>query len=419
MLRRFRVTGFKSLQDVDVELAPLVVVLGPNAVGKSNFLEAVLLLSRLATERTLGDAFSSVLRGYPLEAFTLPGEGLQGLLSRESAELSLEADVSPEPNGRRREKLRYRLTVRIQPAKGAVAVTDEYLVRLKKDGTAKQKPRIEGDGDHLVIRRLGEAGPPRREDRGLNHALASNRQYSGEHRYPDFDLLRDELASWRMYYVDPRSAMREPHPPMEVDDIGPRGEHLAPFLYRLKQDEQHRRSFDAVRRALRSAIPSIEGLDVVLEPQRGTLDIVVQQEGIPFSSRVISEGTLRVLALCAIAANPWPARLVAFEEPENGVQPRRIETIAELLISMATVRGRQVVLTTHSPTLISTLARHQLERPDQIRLLRCVQDGHLTRIAPFEQHGPLFADTEIRESLVGPDDSQILEGALVRGWLDG
>ena len=71
MLTRLKIAGFKSLQDVDVELAPLVVVLGPNAVGKSNFLEAVLLLSRLVTERTLGDAFSSVLRGYPVEAFTL------------------------------------------------------------------------------------------------------------------------------------------------------------------------------------------------------------------------------------------------------------------------------------------------------------------------------------------------------------
>jgi predicted ATPase len=381
MLTHLKVSGFKSLQDVDVELAPLVVVLGPNAVGKSNFLEAVLLLSRLATERTLSDAFSSVLRGYPVEAFTLPDEGLQELLTRNSAELCLEVDIAPKSsNGKRLESLRYRVAARIQPAKGAVTVADEYLVRLKKDGTPKQKPRIEIDGEHMVVRRLGEAGQPRREDRGLNHTLASNLQFSGEHRYPDFDRLREELASWRMYYVDPRSAMREPHPPMEVDDIGSRGELLAPFLYRLQEDETHRRSFDAVRRGLQSAIPSIEGLEVVLEKQRGTLDIVIRQEGTPFSSRVISEGTLRVLALCAIAANPWPGRLVAFEEPENGVQPRRIETIAELLVSMSD--HRQVLVTTHSPTLISALAQHNRERPDQIQLLHCVQEGRLTRIVP-------------------------------------
>jgi len=78
MLTRLKVRGFKSLLDVDVQLAPLVVVLGPNAAGKSNFLEALLLLSHLVTERTLSDAFGAQLRGYPLEAFHLPEVGASG-----------------------------------------------------------------------------------------------------------------------------------------------------------------------------------------------------------------------------------------------------------------------------------------------------------------------------------------------------
>jgi hypothetical protein len=58
---------------------------------------------------------------------------------------------------------------------------------------------------------------------------------------------------------------------------------------------------------------------------------------------------LRVLALCAIAVNPWNGPLSAFEEPENGVHPRRLELIADLLTSLALEQGRQLVVTSHSP----------------------------------------------------------------------
>ena len=57
MLKRVHIKGLKSLADVEVRLEPLTVLLGPNASGKSNFLDALLLLSKLGTSRTLKDAF--------------------------------------------------------------------------------------------------------------------------------------------------------------------------------------------------------------------------------------------------------------------------------------------------------------------------------------------------------------------------
>lgn len=419
MLRRIHIRGFKSLFDVEVELAPLVVVLGPNAAGKSNFLEAVSLLSRLVTEKTLADAFEPPLRGYPVEAFSLPEEGLSELLSRKRAELAIEADVEL-PSASRIAGLRYRTAVQIDPQTGVLGVRDEYLARLNRDGSIKSmKARVELDGDHLVVRRLGEAGQPHREPLGLNHTLASNLQLSGAKRYPDFDRLRAELGRWHTYYLDPRVSMREPQPPREVSDIGPRGEWIAPFLHRLKESEEHRKHFAAVRRALHSAIPSVEGLDVELDKSHGTLDIQVSQDGTPYSSRVISEGTLRVLALCAIGANPTPSSLVAFEEPENGVHPRRIEVVADLLTAMARPEATQVIVTTHSPTLIGAMLEKSRENPRLVRLLRCTQEGRETRLAPFDTAGPVFDDSEIRSALTGSEDRAILEALLLRGWLGG
>jgi predicted ATPase len=399
--------------------------MGPNAAGKSNILEALLLLSRLATEQTLSAALEPPLRGYPLEAFSLAENGLEGLLQKDRAELTLEAVVHPARTAKKTapEPLCYRVRIRTQPKTGILEVADEYLARLTREAKPdrpKQKPRIERSGDALLVRQLGEAGAPRHEPLGLNHTLVSNRQFTGEHRYPDFDRLRSELSAWQTYYLDPRLAMREPQPPREVSDIGPRGEWLAPFLYRLKESDSHRKNFLAIGRALRSAIPSVEGLDVDLDPRRGTLDIVIQQDGTPYSSRVISEGTLRVLALCCIAGNPWPGELVAFEEPENGVHPRRIEVIASLLASMAAQNRSQVVVTTHSPTLIAAMLQRAKAAPDQIRLFRCAQHGRATEVKPFSAAGPLFEDSQIRNNLTSPEDNaEVVEAMLLRGWLDG
>jgi len=426
MLRHLEVRKFKSIHELSVDLAPFVVIFGPNAAGKSNVLEALLLLSRAATSQTLADAFGQPVRGYPLEAFSLPKDGLPGLLSDESAELELSADVAPQSpaNGNSAGLLRYRVSVRIRPKTGELQLADEYLARLDRQGRVlgNMPPRIEKDpeGRHLLVRRLGERGRPREEPVLLKHTLLSNRQFTGAKRYPDFDRLRDELASWRSYYLDPRSAMREAQPPREVTDVGSQGESIAPFLFRLKNTPEHARRFAAIGRALRAAIPTIENLDVDLDQKRGTLDVQILQQGTRYSSRVISEGTLRVLALCAIAANPFPSTLVAFEEPENGVHPRRIEVIASLLESMVEENRRQVIVTSHSPTFVSHMLKRREEAPEKILLLRCHQADGATEISPFGPAGPLFDQPDVRNALASPDDQRVLvEAMLEQGWFDG
>src|SRR3972149_3239848 len=93
MLKRIRVQGFKSLADIEVEFPALTVLFGPNASGKSNLLDALLILSRLATERTLADALSGPVRGYPAELFRFPAGGLGSFLEREQARFIMAADL--------------------------------------------------------------------------------------------------------------------------------------------------------------------------------------------------------------------------------------------------------------------------------------------------------------------------------------
>ncbi len=413
MLKRLSVKGFKSLADVTVDLPQMAVIFGPNAVGKSNLVDAVQTLAALATERTLADAFAMMPRGHPVEAFTLPKEGLPGLLSREESVLRLEAVIARRPIGKGEPwQLDYRVAVAIHPPTGALRVEDEYLTRLSPHPGA---PRIEHTGGQVFVRRSNR-GRPYTEEPGANHTELSDPRRSGV-TYPEFDVARAEFLRWRAYYLDPRSAMRWANPPVEVDDIGPAGEALAPFLFRLKSEFP--KNFSAVERALRAAIPSISHLDVELDTRRGTLDIVVVQDGIPYSSRVISEGTLRVLALCAIVSNPEPASLIAFEEPENGVHPRRIESIANLLAQVALDGRSQVLVTTHSPIFASAILRRQRVDPKRVRLFVAGRQAGSTTIKPFQDPGELLQDPVLHEALMAPNEDRVLEEMLLRGWIDG
>ena len=377
-------------------------------------LDAIQMLARAGTQRTLGDALRSPIRGFPAEAFTFPRGGLPELLQSPTAQFSIEADLEiPIGSGASIDRARYRMGIDIEPDAGVLSLGDEYLARMTRSWEPKGSPRIETVKSEVQVRRSGGGGAPRHEPLRVNHTYLSDTRLSGA-SYPLFDTVRGELASWRTHYLDPQRAMRDPASPREVPDIGVLGESLAPFLYRLKTRREP--EFRAVRRALREVIPAVTGLDVDLDTKRGTLDIQIEQDGTTFSSRVISEGTLRVLALCAISVTATRG-LIAFEEPENGVQPQRLDRVAELLTSAAR-RGRaQIIVTTHSPGFIAAVLVRARESPDLIGIFGVGREGRDTVVSDIHDPG-LWSDEAIAELLTDPDDYDKVAALVRRGWLD-
>ena len=73
-------------------------------------------------------------------------------------------------------------------------------------------------------------------------------------------------------------------------------------------------------------------------------------------------------ARCKCGLNPWGGSLVAFEEPENGVHPRRLELIADLLTSLVLDQRRQLIATTHSALFCDAMLKKARLSPDDIGL---------------------------------------------------
>ena len=435
MLKHIEIKGYKSLVDVRVELQPLVVLFGPNAAGKSNFLDALQLLSRMATSPTLKAAFEPPYRGKPLESFSFDDEGLPGLLGRESARFSIQADVELSPavvkvveqqiremkrpaeerssqataaNGSsyiRETVLRYRVEVEILPASGIVRVTDEYAAALNAKGkpTGKRRPFLERVGDRIHLRMEGQAHPTSHEHY-LDHTLLSRPLYPPH--YPHLVALRQEFESWLSFYFEPRERMRAPNPVKEVHHIGLRGEDLAAFLNTLRALDE--RQFQAVEKALHMVIPSITGIHLEVN-SLGEVELRLREGEALIPARVVSEGTLRILGLLALAGAKEPPALIGLEEPENGVHPRRLQLIAELLQTRAELRETQMIVTTHSPLLVDLI-------PDQYLYVCHKRDGS-TEIEPFTSLA-LWRGAEISQALEDEEERLSVSARILRGDLD-
>ena len=421
MIRRLRVVGYKSLRDCQIELAPLTVIAGPNGAGKSNLIDLIALLSRLAVRDTVTGAFGEH-RGRPLEAFhSEAGFGqsaYEALLARERLVFSVECDLDLNPRIvegvnhllEQRERvsgakapytrvtetrLRYRVEITLHPRSGEIFVSDESLCALRRDYTPKpdsvRAPFIEktvvGEVERFVAR-VEKQSHPRYFDSGRVRTLLS--ELSDPVYHPHVVAAAREIASWRVFYVEP-NRMREDVGVQSAEDPGRAGEYLAPYYYFLQ--EKYPASLRGIVRNLRDFVPGIEDLRV--DARKGLLEIVCVMAGnAEFPARLLSEGTLRLLCVLGIAVAPSAPTLVVYEEPENGVNPARLDLIAQIIRDAATVRplGMQFLLTTHSALVCDLL-------PENLVTCSWSREGG-TRFAPMSlERDTLFFEEEVRRVL--------------------
>lgn len=433
MLRRVHIKGYKSLVDVEVRLSPLSVLLGPNAAGKSNFLDALQLLSRIMQSRSLKEAFEPPYRGKPLESFSFGEDGLKGLLELERRVFSIEVDVELSPaivtrvnqrildmrggksgdnaNGDvkhvasvRETLLRYRIEIEILPKSGFLRVADEYVAALNKDGepTGKRRAFLERAGERINLRMEGQAHPTYFE-RYLGYSILTQSLYPPH--YPHLTALRDELSSWLFFYFEPRERMRATTPVKETRHVGLMGEELGSFLNTLRVDDA--RQFKGIENALRLMMPSMEGIETEIN-QFGEVELSLREGKTSIPSRLLSEGTLRLLGLLALGGAKESPGLIGFEEPENGIHPRRLAQVATLLRNRADDSGKQIIVTTHSPTLAELIG--------EPHLFKCVRRERQTVIAPLIS-GSLFTRETISE-VIDADGETSLSERLLRGDYD-
>jgi predicted ATPase len=187
------------------------------------------------------------------------------------------------------------------------------------------------------------------------------------------------MRFWRLLQLDP-ALLRRPVPATAADVLSADGSNLAAVLAQLKAETATEMrpggALSDIAAELNNLIPGIAKVDADLhEASREYRIELTMRDGLPFTSRVISDGTLRVLALLTLLHDPRHRGLICFEEPENGVHPARIRQLVQRLRNMVTdprdsladdlsVPLSQLLLNSHSPVVLSALVdkdRHAID----------------------------------------------------------
>ena len=96
--------------------------------------------------------------------------------------------------------------------------------------------------------------------------------------------------------------------------------------------------------------------DISTRIQGGTVQVFIHEKGVhePIPATRLSDGTLRYMCLLSILCHPAPPPVICIEEPELGLHPDILPTIADLLKEAS--KRTQLIVTTHSDALVSALS---------------------------------------------------------------
>ncbi len=364
-IRSLRVENFLSYgsEGEEIELQPLNVLIGSNASGKSNLIEAIGLLKATPT-----DLPAPIRQGGGISDFLWKGQ--QGI---PVAKIQVTVDYP-----QRSQTLQYQLSLTVagqklelvdeaieneQPFPGE---DDVYFYYRYQRGRPVINVKIEND-QQLIRRSL------RREDLIPDQSVLSQRK--DPDLYPELSYLANQFSSISLYrewnigrYSDPRNPQKTdlPEHPLQED-----GSNLGLFLNNLQYQLGNRQIINKLKKFYDAA----EELSIKI--YGGTVQIFIREENLtqPIPATRLSDGTLRYLFLMALFLDPTPPPLICIEEPEIGLHPDILPTIAEMLIEAS--QRTQLIVTTHSDALVSALL------PESV--LVCERDekgSHLHRLEP-------------------------------------
>ncbi len=441
MLTRIEIDGFKSFRNFELKLRPFTVILGPNASGKSNLFDAIQLLSRLASESSVGSAFDSIKeRGIPGELFSQNADGSIAKKMTFGIEVLLDSqhvDVYGSVINLEQTRVRYDLTIEKRDSgsePGRLFVTqervtaisaanqDNFWLDLKGRSSLfnrtfikrqqKKKPyleTVEEEGQpRFHIHQEGNAGRSRTIPAANAEAtVLSSCQNSKE--TPTLYALREEMASWRFLQLDP-DALRKPSPEYLLNkELNSHGSNLPAVLARIRSEtrgEDLEGALADISADMARLIPGVKRICVEVDKKAGEYSLkIVMTNGQEFSSRVVSDGTLRVLALLTMLHDPRHHGLILFEEPENGVHPLRLKETIRVIRRLLTTEDQesydpdqrlcQMLINSHSPVVLSCCLDETdlvyLDTVTRIDPLRRTKES-TTRVRRIHLQGDLIGD---------------------------
>lgn len=400
MITRIKIDGFKSLLQTELYFGPFTCIAGANAVGKSNFFDALSFLSKMADNSIVHAAksirseqekhsdikdifFKSGKDYYKTMSFEVDmlvqqkaeddlGQDAEASITslRYTLELAmndndkdghpiqiLKEELKPMTLTETKQQLFFKKskewensTIKGRRAKTPFISTESNIIKLHSDSKHKRGGR--------TTESIAERMP-----RTLLSTVTSES--------PTAFLARQEMRNWIMLQFEP-SALRQPNTIYEVKnaEITAHGNNVPATLYRLHLEKKDEDVYQRLTNMLKNLVSNVDDIFIDKDEKRDLLTLHLRfKDGLILPAHSLSDGTLRFLGLAIIQEDTKSSGLICLEEPENGINPKKVNEMVKLLEEMSTDTDyevnednplRQVIINSHSPLVVSAVSDESL-----------------------------------------------------------
>lgn len=317
-LDRVEVLGFKSIRKMDLKLRSLNVLIGANGAGKSNFITIFSLLNHIVENN--------------LQRFVGNAGGADSLLYF---------------GHRQTNEIVFRLHFGSNGYEAKLSVSRKNSLFFSEEscwfqGAGYSKPYVVSLGSGHEETGLHEEATQR------NGKIAS--------------YVIDDLRDWKVYHFHDTSDKAAVKKVCDIGDnvrLRPDASNLAAFLYLLKKKKSDH--YERIVGTIRLVAPFFD--DFVLRPDplntnKIQLEWKEKDSDAYFNAYSLSDGTLRFICLATLLLQPTLPSTILIDEPELGLHPYAITTLAGLLESAG--KRTQVIVSTQSVPLVNQFSPSEI-----------------------------------------------------------
>ena len=353
--------NYKGFADAQIDLfKPFSLLIGPNGSGKSNVIEAIELLSFVA-------------RGQPLYEIGDIGKGSSGLevrgglqaCGREGKDrFQLGFSANAKFKGRR-PLFRYDVEICTRPypqiidERLKVGKRTLYETLPKQPDSTSRDLTVQYDGN-LTIKPSAQVS----SDRSV---LSQYREFAASNN-PSYEVslqaVQATMSHLQASFVfDPDPKLMRNYERVGDTILKRNGSNLSAVLYGLSKGDAEQQA--TLQRLLKkiSQLPDepYQEFDFTLTDLGDVIFGFQESSGYKVDARVLSDGTLRTLAILTAFETVSEGSRIVVEEFDNGLHPSRVGVLTEAIAEVANNRQLNVLVTTHNPATMNFLTQEQLD----------------------------------------------------------
>jgi predicted ATPase len=378
MITLIEALNFRRLRHVSQPMGEFHVLVGPNASGKTTFLDVVAFLGDLVSggiEKAVGDRTANFQdltwrrKGGDFELAIearIPQELREKLHNPEFDTIRYEVSLGLDGES---QELQFRAETAILKIHAADSSTQldvfprsqmppsTVLIGTRGQGTRAVLNKVRDGNDNFYSETYtakGKGWVPAFKLGPRRSALANLPE--DESKFPVATWLKSLLSNGVQQLILNSLLIRQASPPGQGRTFRPDGSNLPWVVAELERQAPER--IQEWISHLQTALPDLETIRTVERPDDKHRYLMLGYRAeVEVPSWMASDGTLRLLALTLPAYIPDLSGIYLIEEPENGIHPRAVETMFQ---SLSSVYGAQILLATHSPVILSLVEPAQL-----------------------------------------------------------